>query len=1231
MLDFREKEVPEQDDVFALNPSDSKTEQIRELVNTLVNRYQQVGRKKPGRISKSVLPERDLAGRNLELYESWLAEAYHHFRESSQQKVPLTYVSEWMLDNYYIIRQTLNQIEEDLPSSFYNQLPRLTGGPQKDFPRVYAIARAVLSYQYLLLNPVDLQTILIQFQERVPLTMGELWALPTFLRYGLIEFLAQVLISAIHPVKSPDLPVVIPQLPEIENPLSSNEAAAADTANNDFISNIILSLRTISEQDWSDFFESVSCLEQTLRKDPSGIYPLMDFKTRDLYRKEIEELSFVSGRDENELAGITLNLAGSDAHVGEILLGKNRILLEQQIGYRPDPITALKRRIFKHAGFFYLSCILLLIILILIPLSHIVQLPAENTPLQWIAFLSLAFALLIPVLTVATSLINWLITLVIRPRILPKMEFKEAIPDPFQTLVVIPTLINSPKEIDSLVHQLELHYLSNPEPGLLFALLTDFRDADNESMPEDRDLVQYAIAAIEALNIKYGSPSPSVETGEGSDDSVNRRFFFLHRKRLWNPSEKKWMGWERKRGKLHELNQLLRGGINLSFTTLTGGTSGTLQHVRFVITLDSDTILPRGAACRLAGTLAHPLNRAVFDDKTGRVISGYTVLQPRMEIHPKSVNLSWFTRLFAGDAGLDLYTLAVSDVYQDLFREGIYVGKGIYDVDAFSKSVDDHISENSVLSHDLLEGLMGRAGLVTDITMIEDYPQNYITQAMRQRRWIRGDWQLLPYLFRPAHYGLHFSGIDRWKIFDNLRRALLAPALLLIFILGTVFLPGLTGLWTAVVLLSLGVPLLTGVAHSTLQIIGGEVPGFAFHPLGWNIFRWLLAIAFLPYEAYYSVDAILTTLYRVLISRRNLLQWTTAAQTAKLFGLQARRNVSWHKMTGAAGLSLILTGLLQYISSLSGNGIAPILLYASPLLLLWVLSPFIAWWINRPVTGHSVLLTGNQINLLHQVSRRTWGFFERFVGPEDHWLPPDHYQEFPVGTIAHHTSPTNIGLLLTSTLAAYDLGYLDQLGLATRLSNTMDTLDQLERYRGHFMNWYDTLTLQPLQPRYISTVDSGNLAASLIVTAQACKTLPDEPAFRWILWQGYLDTLANLTETLTWMCKAEFVPQVAEINRQITAIRTEILAVQFQKERWYPLYLKVSGPFWEDLSRRLMELVIVGSSAFDLETLGKLQEVSAQTERHHLALQRTITDLVPWISLFTDIPGRSGSIGLLRR
>ncbi len=432
--------------------------------------------------------------------------------------------------------------------------------------------------------------------------------------------------------------------------------------------------------------------------------------------------------------------------------------------------------------------------------------------------------------------------------------------------------------------------------------------------------------------------------------------------------------------------------------------------------------------------------------------------------------------------------------------------------------------------------------------------------------------------------------------------------------------PDLIGLWMTIVLLSLGIPVLTSMARSTIQALGGERFGAAFHPIRWSFVRWLLAVVFLPYEAYNALDAILTTLYRLFISHRSLLQWTTAAQTARLFGLQVYRSTAWLRMIASTLIVLILAGGIQLVYSLSGTGLSPTLSYAIPLLLLWMFSPLIARWIDKPIVQHTKPLSKDQIILFRQVARRTWGFFERFVGPEDHWLPPDHFQEAPVGIIAHHTSPSNIGLLLTSTLAAYDLGYLDQLGLATRLSITMDTLEQLERFRGHFLNWYDTLTLQPLKPRYISTVDSGNLAASLVVTAQACRSMPTERIFRWDLWQGYLDTLSNLTNILSGMQKAEYDSLVQEISHKITKMNNDILAVRKEPNRWFALFQTVNELFWPDLSKNLIELIEVGSKAFDLEALRKLQEVAAQVERHHLAIQRTLAEMVPWIHLLEQVP-----------
>ena len=885
----------------------SKQDQIVSLCVFITNQFPGIIPKNRGISRRNIKSARDIRRHDLKLYDLWLAEAHKILRDASRENISLSYTSEWMLDNYYIIRQAIQQIYDDLPENFYNQLPYIPSGPLVGLPRIYGIARAILQYENQLLDIPELQEVIGRYQEDNPLTTGELWSLPIFLRFGLIEILAATFKRILKPAR----PFLLPDL--ATNLFGDEQNLIEQTSENDLVSNVILSLRTIAETDWSDFFESVSCIEKVLRQDPAGIYARMDFKSRDVYRKVVESLSFETDHAESEIAALVVNLAVSDpvdtmstqpgtgTHIGEYLIGQSRPVLEQIINYHPNPIIAAKRWGFKHATSLYLSSIVLLSTLSLLlsviglrwpkpsnPLSQFFSDPIWNPfsfsgdgIVAWFVVFILVFLMIIPVLSVWSSLINWLIPMAIRPHILPKMDFKEGIPNGYQTLVVIPAMCTGQEEIVSLVNQLEMHYLRNSEPGLLFALLTDFKDADTEVLPEDQSLMQFASNEIAKLNLKYGFTRES-DSLPGVEPAPGAKFYFLNRARLWNPSERKWMGWERKRGKLHELNQVLRNIHCRTFPSLTEQMIAELQGVRFVITLDADTILPRGAACRLAGTLAHPLNHARFDPITGCISSGYTVLQPRMEIHPRSANRSWFTRIFSGDTGLDLYTLAVSDTYQDLFGEGSYVGKGIYDVDSFERCVDSHIPENTVLSHDLLEGILGRAALVSDITMIEDYPQHYFIQTLRQRRWIRGDWQILPWLFRRSVAGIEITPMDRWKIFDNLRRSLLAPNLFAIFILGVVLFPGFSGFWAGGVFLTLGVPVFTGAIRSLLQIMEGEQIRVAVRPLKWNLYRWILAVTFLPYESYIALDAILTTLYRLWFSRKNLLQWTTAAQTPML-------------------------------------------------------------------------------------------------------------------------------------------------------------------------------------------------------------------------------------------------------------------------------------------------------------------------------------------------------------
>ncbi len=1267
---------------FKIFSAEERIEEAHQLIDQIANQYtkvQPVG----SRLGFSARMNGKSAGsinKQVSELEKWIAEAYRFFKDEGNQDITLAFAAEWVLDNYYIIRQNIYQIKEDLSPGFFDELPKLIEGKMSGYPRIYAIARNILAYQNLLLDSIALENLLIEIQKKIQLTMGEIWALPIFLRFSLTEFLAEALVLMIDPKQAPDLAKPLALLPGLEDPLVDKFSNHGGVINSNGIANIILSFRAISELNWKDFFETVSCLEQILRHDPAGVYANMDFRTRDLYRGKIEKLAHASGYHECDLAKFLIRAANGTVpeegnldmghelnssnlapmeddqnappqdqaiHIGEFLLGKYQTWFEEKIGYHPNAREAAGKWVLKHATPIYLSSVLGLSFIIFILLVWIAAIPQilqsgyqalineswivakdiATSPLMIIIILLVGIVMIIPVLTITTSLINWLITLIFPPRTLPKMNYRMHLPQDERAMVVIPGLISTNRDLDSLVSQLEMHYLRNQEPGFQFGLLTDFGDAGEETRPEDEDLLEYGLKKIAALNQKYKSkPLYSLDTGKVGIDLKARasdRFFFFHRRRLWNPSEGKWMGWERKRGKLHELNLLLRGSQNHTFVTINDRfrkNPNLFTHIKYIITLDADTILPIGAAKRLVGAMAHPLNKPVFSEQNGRVVSGYTILQPRMEIHPKSSNQSWFTRIFSGDAGLDLYSLAVSDAYQDLFGEGIYVGKGIYDLDAFERSVDAHIPENTILSHDLLEGNMGRAGLVSDITMVEEYPPSYLTMVLRQRRWIRGDWQLLPWLFKSNRKKLGFNLLDRWKIFDNLRRSLLAPALLFIFVFGLLFLPRLASLWTLTLVIALGVPLLTGLTRSAFQIMGGESLRVSLQPLGWIILRWILAISFIVYEAYIALDAILTTLYRLLISHKNMLQWTTAAQTARIFNLRKRGNVAWQKMTVSVLFAVILTVGIQLLYNMASVGFAPTLIAAAVVLLFWVLSPLVVYWINRPIVEQVDPLNAAQLVLLRQVARRTWGFFEHFVGPEDHWLPPDHYQETPGAKVAHRTSPTNIGLLLTSTLAAYDLGFLNQYGLVTRWMMTMDALKQLERYRGHFLNWYNTLNLEPLNPRYVSTVDSGNLAASFIVVSQACQQMESAPVFRWELWQGYLDSLNNLVEILTAIRSPEFRSEIQKITRQISLLKSEIQAIRNHPQDWYPLFLKVKGKFWENLSTGLMRLIDVSRNAFDQERLAQLNEITIHLGRHQEAVQRDIIDLLPWVPLFSEIP-----------
>jgi cyclic beta-1,2-glucan synthetase len=793
---------------------------------------------------------------------------------------------------------------------------------------------------------------------------------------------------------------------------------------------------------------------------------------------------------------------------------------------------------------------------------------------------------------------------VLPPTILPKMDFREGIPDDHLTMVVVPALLANEEEVSSLLGQIELHYLRNPDAGLYFALLTDFADGTEQITAKDKKLLDQAVAGIQALNERYQRESA-------------HPFYLLHRERRWNPSEGLWMGWERKRGKLEEFNRLVLGDTETSFVMQIGDLE-IVPEIRYVITLDADTVLPKGDAQRLVGALAHPLNHAEFDPQTGAVVSGYTVLQPRTEIKPAATNMTLFTHIFAGDTGLDLYTHAVSDVYQDLFGEGSYVGKGIYDLAAFSQSVSGRVPENALLSHDLFEGILGRAGLVTDITVFEDYPAGYLEYTERLHRWIRGDWQLLPWLLPPfprlkrgkTPYSLKI--VDRWKILDNLRRSLLAPALLALLILGWLWLPGSAILWTLLGILTTGVPIFTSLVnelrHRQTGILGGVRISL------WRQTQlWVLNLIFMPYEAYIALDAILTTLVRLFITRRHLLQWRTAAATARLFGRRTQSQLHiWSHMLGSSALTLGIAALV-IIFDVSRLPVA------APFLLAWLMSPRVAYLISLPVREREETLNAEQLQQLRRLGRRTWWYFEQFIGPEDHWLPPDHFQESPRGLVAHRTSPTNIGLDLLSTMAAFDLGYTGFLDLVLRLRDSFRSLDQLERHRGHILNWYDTRTLEPLVPRYVSTVDSGNFAAALLAVRQGILGLEQTKVLRWARWQAVLDTMGVLAEIVDSL-EAPSRQGLEALESHLAAMREQVLAVQGDKAKWIPLLSAFIEERLPKLEQRLVALIEAKDAGLDPTKLRHLHVWLTQVRNDLSGMQRELDILLPWLPAFGEPP-----------
>lgn len=1118
--------------------------------------------------------------------------AYNHFDDAVKTQVTVSSTSEWLLDNFYVLEQAIREVEDDLPSAYYSRLPKTEDG----WARIATVALALTRREYARFDREQLRNFIQEFQSITPLSVGELWAFPLMLRLAVLEVLAEGLAEVTR------LPWDTAQQPDVWLALDP-ELAFPEVDAEIKVIHSIQNLRQIATLDWKTFFESTSVLEKILQTDPAGAYSGSEFETRNHYRSVMEEMAMCSPLTEIEIASHAIQLAEMgtsirERHVGYYLIGAGRPKLETIIRYRPALRGRFLRTVRKHPTFAYLGSILFLAVLIYSFVLYYLVISGPNLA-RMLAVTILALA---PASAVAVDLVNWIAGLVIPPRILPKLNYETGVPAEDRTMVVIPALFGTERDVVFLLRQIEGHFVANSDPNIFFALLTDFADAPEKEMPQDNDLIARAEAEIKKLNERYSAGS-------------YHPFFLFHRERTWNPSEECWMGWERKRGKLEEFNRLLHGSEQTTYKIQIGDLS-VLSAVRYVITLDADTLLPRESARRLIGTLSHPLNRAEFDPASDEIIAGYTVLQPRVQVRPAVVNQSLFTRAYSGDSNIDLYTRAVSDVYQDLFGEGNYVGKGIYDVEAFQRSLHDKIPENRLLSHDLFEAVQGACGLVTDVVLFEDYPPHYLAYTDRMHRWVRGDWQLLPWLAKWVPHRVKgktpstLSMIDQWKLFDNLRRSLLSPMSLALLLIGWLYLPGNKLAWTLLPLAPFLLPIVTNFVSELRRHMRTQNSNVVARPILMATLRSAFEIIFLPHESLIDLDAIGTTLTRLYVTHHHFLQWMTAAHTVQLFGKRLQVQAAWNAMVTSPLIALATaTALLVRDPS--------VLVFASPLLFGWLLSPYVAARISKPDTQPEIQLTPAQEKKLRLLARSTWLYFEHFVTPEDRWLPPDHFQENPRGLVQHQTSPTNIGLMLLSTLSAHDMGYIGATELSLRLRDTFDSMDSLERIRGHFLNWYDTRTFAPLPPRYISTVDSGNLAACLLALKQGCLEIMSAPI---VHWQGLVDTIDMLIHAVH---ESGIGKSTHGLNTMLHSLRDQAVMLCHPEDfasAQVGILLDESQAEFENM---LWDAIQNSGEELPTEALRNLSNWVQRLRYHLRHIRSDIQILAPWLITLADAPDLS--------
>lgn len=1101
----------------------------------------------------------------------YIQQTYMELNAEVTKKNSVPPAAEWLLDNFYVLEEQVNGLRRNMSKKSYFELPVLRKGPYQNVTRISVLMMELVSHTQGRIEEEVLLQYLEAYQSHNVLLEREIYAMPAMLKLALLENIRMICEDIIETKKQWNLADEMVEEWALLDHMTSDEISALfekgnkavssmiETPNSSFvehlfyrlrrsgksysdvlryidgvlgrfdtsaellaqkehnaqaistvgIGNCIISLKYLSGMNWTELFDAASNLEKILAQDPDGTYSRMDIQSRFYYKNTVEHIAKMFGVSELYIGKEALylarrafsseNAASADSdnmnhtwHIGYYIIGDGLSLLEERQEREIKYFTRIRRRFVESQGAIYMLSIVSFTILLTLMVVSYSRTHADSNDI--LIMVLTAIAVIIPVSDIVISIANWIVNRVKKPAVFPRLELKEGVPDSMRTIVVIPAIIPDRKRVRELMENMENHYLGNREKNVFFALIGAFKDSDYETIDSDESIIEEASLRIMELNGKYSNGEKDI-------------FYFYNRDRILNEIDQTWTGWERKRGALMEFNELLLGSTDTSFSYSSNKFLPD-NDIRYVITLDADTVLPLGMAKKMIGTMAHPLNSPVIDKEKGIVTKGYGLMQPRISFDSDSSNRSVFSRIYTGQEGLDPYASAISDVYQDLFGEGIFTGKGIYDLRVFQTVLKGTLPENAILSHDLLEGSFVRAALVSDLELIDSYPSKYNSFMARLHRWIRGDWQLVPWLFRSLHTMDHstisnpLSVVSKWKIIDNLRRSLMAPSVMFLFIVGFTLLPGSGVFWFSLGILALGTPLglslMARIFREGLRpdTIKRYLPGF--FGIKASVFQFLLSIMLLPYQAVKAVNAITVTLARVFFTKKNLLEWVTSSDADKA---QPNSLESYIRSMGASATSGLIIVILTYYFK-------PENLFLSSLLaVVWLSSPVIAYLISRDENNKLTRLNNEALLELRKTSRKTWRYFEEFSNAGNHDLAPDNFQEEPYRGIAHKTSPTNIGLGLMASLTARDMGYIGLKEAIERISKTITTIEKMEKWNGHLYNWYDTRTLKPMRPMYVSTVDSGNLVCYLITLIEGLQDYMEKPLLDSSYARGITDTV----------------------------------------------------------------------------------------------------------------------------